>query len=66
MFNISLTNIVKVKVNTSLYTPSGFQDVEVQRISRVLVHASDKVVSPTHRPHLPPEKYSWYLFLLEP
>jgi len=24
-----------------------------------------KVVSPTHRPPLPPRKYSWYSFLLE-
>jgi len=24
-----------------------------------------KFVSPTHRPHLPPRKYSWHLFLLE-
>ena len=24
-----------------------------------------KVVSPTHRPLLPPRKYSWYSFLLE-
>jgi hypothetical protein len=24
-----------------------------------------KVVSPKHRPHLPPRKFSWYLFLLE-
>ena len=24
-----------------------------------------KVVSPTHRPPLPPSKYSWYSFLLE-
>ena len=24
-----------------------------------------KVISLTHRPHLPPRKYSWYSFLLE-
>ena len=28
-------------------------------------HESDKVVSPTNRPPLPPRKYFWYSFLLE-
>jgi len=28
-------------------------------------HEGGKVVSPTHRPPLPPKKYSWYSFLLE-
>ena len=28
-------------------------------------HESGKVVSPTHRPPLPPRKCSWYSFLLE-
>jgi len=28
-------------------------------------HESGKVVSATHRPPLPPRKYSWYSFLLE-
>jgi len=35
-------------------------------ISRHLAHeGGGKVVSPTHRPPLPPRKYSWYSFLLE-
>jgi hypothetical protein len=28
-------------------------------------HEGGKIVSPTHRPPLPPRKYSWYSFLLE-
>jgi hypothetical protein len=35
------------------------------RISRQSAHEGGKVVSLTHRPHLPPRKYSWYSFLLE-
>jgi len=35
------------------------------QISRQSAHVSGKVVSPMHRPPLPPRKYSWYSFLLE-
>jgi hypothetical protein len=36
------------------------------QISRRSAHEGGKVVSPTHRPPLPPQgKYSWYSFLLE-
>jgi hypothetical protein len=37
------------------------------RFQDFLTAAQDggKVVSLTHRPHLPPRKYSWYSFLLE-
>ena len=35
------------------------------QISRQPTHEDGKVVSPTHRPPLPPRKYSWYSFLLE-
>jgi hypothetical protein len=34
--------------------------------SRQSAHEGVKVVSPTHRPPLPPRKYSTYRFLLEP
>jgi hypothetical protein len=34
------------------------------QISRQSAHEGGKVVSPTHRPPLPPRKYSWYSFLL--
>jgi hypothetical protein len=35
------------------------------QISRQSAHEGGKVISPTHRPPLPPRKYSWYSFLLE-
>jgi hypothetical protein len=38
----------------SLDRPSGFQEVEAPRISRQSAHEGGKVVSPTHRPPLPP------------
>jgi len=44
--------------------PEGYQEVEVPRISRQSAHEGGTVVSPTHRPSLPPRKYSWYSFLL--
>jgi hypothetical protein len=34
-------------------------------ILRQSTHEGDRAVSPTHRPPLPPRKYSWYSFLLE-
>jgi hypothetical protein len=34
--------------------PLGFQEIEATRISRQLAHEGGKVVSPTHRPFLPP------------
>jgi hypothetical protein len=35
------------------------------QISGQSAHEGGKVVSPTHRPPLPPRKYFWYSFLLE-
>jgi hypothetical protein len=35
------------------------------QISRQSAHEGGKVVSPMHRPPLPPRNYSWYSFLLE-
>jgi len=35
------------------------------QISRRLALEGGKVVSPTHRPPLPPRRYSWYSFMLE-
>jgi hypothetical protein len=39
---------------TGLVRPWGFQEVQAPRISRQSAHEGGKVVSPTHRPPLPP------------
>jgi hypothetical protein len=39
---------------TGLNRPRGYQDVEVPRFQENLAHDGSKVVSPTHRPLLPP------------
>ena len=59
---------VKVKVNQSRYRPGLAQRVaETLRFPDFMTKAQEggKVVSLTHRPHLPPRKFSWYSFLLE-
>jgi hypothetical protein len=49
---------------TGLDRPIGLQEVDAPRISWKLAHEGGKVVSPTHRPPLPPRRYLLYSFLL--
>jgi len=51
-----------VKVRQSHYRVPGGSG---SQISRQSAHNSGKVVSPTHRPPLPPGNIPWHLFLLE-
>ena len=50
---------------TGLDRPRGVQEAEIPRIFRHSAHEGGKVVSPTHRPPLPPNSYPWYSFLCE-
>jgi hypothetical protein len=58
----------EAKVKQSHYRldrPLRLQDFEAPRFLDNRQHEGGKVVSLTHRPPLPPRKFSWYLFLLE-
>ena len=44
--------------------PEGYRKLRFQDLMK-MAQDGGKVVSLTHRPPLPPRKYTWYLFLLE-
>jgi len=48
----------------ALIGPEGSRRVRLPDFKES-VHEGGKVVSPTHRPSLPPRKYTWYSLLLE-
>ena len=62
-----LTRLSWLRIKQSHYTPGQVLRVPARwgsQISRQSVHEGGKV-SATHRPPLPPRKYSWYSFVLE-
>jgi hypothetical protein len=49
----------KSRPYTGLDSPLGPKKVEATRISRKPAHQGENVVGHTHRPPLPPSKYTW-------
>ena len=45
--------------------PKGYKRLRFPNFKTIGTHEGGKVVSPKHRPPLPPRKYFWYSFLLE-
>ena len=64
-FKIMLCCIKGKAIPLQAWTGPEVQGGSGSQISRQLACEGGKVVSPTHRPPLPPRKYSWYSFLLE-
>jgi hypothetical protein len=60
--------LITVKVKQIYYRPGQalrFPGVSGSQILRQSAQEDSKVVTPTHRPPLPPRNYYWYSFLLE-
>ena len=65
---VNSSSVSLTKKKQSVYSPVRalkFPGGSGSQISKQPVHEAIKVVSPTHRPPLPPRKYSWYSLLLE-
>jgi hypothetical protein len=63
-----IVSTVKVKVKQTNCKPGQALRVSGgwgSQILRQSAHKGSNVVSPMHRPPLPPRKYSWYSFLLQ-
>ena len=56
---------VAMTQDSGLEWPRGFQEVKSFPDYMTMAQDGGKVVSLTHRPHLPPRKCSWHSFLLE-
>ena len=54
---LSIAKVRKSSPFTGLERPLGLQEVEAHEVC--------KVVSPKHRPPLPPRRYAWYSFRLK-
>ena len=65
---IDISNRNKVKGKSvplqTWSSPEGFRKLKFPDFMTT-AQKGGKVVSLTHRPHLPPRKFSWYSFLLE-
>ena len=63
----TMLSIKGIGKSVPLQAWSGPESSRKLRFPDFMTTAQDggKVVSLTHRPHLPPRKYTWYSFLLE-
>jgi hypothetical protein len=61
----ALTTECRLHMSAWKYSKKNGKAIPLQACTGPSAHEGGKVVSPTHRPPLPPRKDSWYSFLLE-